>query len=143
MMLKLDNLEKCTKFIEEQMEGIEQKSKLAYGIYDLSKNTYIGHIFLKDIEWTIPKGQISYFIDKDWQGDGLVTEALLGFSQHCFDLWDLEKLYLRTSIKNIGSQNVALKAGFELEGIIRSDFRTAEDKLIDVHYYGKVKNTAL
>jgi len=141
MMLKLDNLEKCTKFIEEQIEGIEEKSKLAYGIYDLSTNTYIGHIFLKDIDWIIPKGQIGYFIDKDWQGSGLVTEALQAFSQHCFDIWDLKKLYLRTALGNIGSQRVALKAGFELEGILRSDFKTAEGKLIDVHYYGKVKIT--
>lgn len=118
-----------------------KESKLAYGIYDLSTNTYIGHIFLKDIDWIIPKGQIGYFIDKDWQGSGLITKALQAFSQHCFDIWNLKKLYLRTALGNIGSQRVALKAGFELEGILRSDFKTAEGKLIDVHYYGKVKIT--
>ncbi|MBL4650517.1 MAG: GNAT family N-acetyltransferase [Aureispira sp.] len=142
IMLELDDLEKCTQFIQEQIDGIQSKSKLAYGIYDLETGTYLGHIFLNDIEWVVPKGQIGYFIAKDWQGKGLITEALQAFSQHCFDIWALEKLYLRTALNNIGSQRVALKAGFELEGVIRSDFRTADDKLIDVYYYGKVKITA-
>jgi RimJ/RimL family protein N-acetyltransferase len=114
IMLELDNLEKCRQFIQEQISGIQSKSKLAYGIYDLETNTYLGHIFLNDIDWIVPKGQIGYFIAKDWQGKGLVTEALQAFSQHCFDFWALEKLYLRTALKNIGSQRVALKAGFEL-----------------------------
>lgn len=142
ILLELDNLEKSTQFIQEQMDDIQKKDSLTYGIYDLQTNAYIGHIFLRDIEWTVPKGQIGYFITKDWQGKGLTTEALQGFSQHCFDLWKLEKLYLRTALKNIGSQKVALNAGFELEGVIRSDFRTAEDQLIDVYYYEKVKITA-
>lgn len=142
IMLALNTLEKCTEFIQEQIDGIPSKSKLAYGMYDLETNTYLGHIFLKDIDWLVPKGQIGYFIAENWQGKGLTTEALQAFSQHCFDLWNLEKLYLRTALDNIGSQRVALKAGFELEGVIRSDFRTADDKLIDVYYYGKVKITA-
>jgi RimJ/RimL family protein N-acetyltransferase len=142
IMLALDTIEKCTKFIQEQIDGILNKSKLAYGIYDLETNTYLGHIFMKDIDWFVPKGQIGYFIDEKWQRKGLTTEALEAFSQHCFDLWKLEKLYLRTALDNIGSQRVALKAGFELEGVIRSDFRTAENVLIDVYYYGKLKITA-
>lgn len=141
-MLQLDNLEKCVQFVQEQIEGIRNKSKVAYGIYDRPTDTYLGHIFLKDIEWIVPKGQIGYFIDQHWQGKGLTTEALIAFAQHCFDFWGLEKLYLRTALENIASQKVALKAGFELEGIIRSDFRTANHQLIDVHYYGKTKITA-
>ncbi|WP_052597957.1 GNAT family N-acetyltransferase [Aureispira sp. CCB-QB1] len=142
LLLELDNLEKCTEFIQNQIHAIEDKTKLVYGIFDSVQDIYLGQIFLRDIEWIVPKGQIGYFIDKNWQGKGIATEALKVFSQHCFDVWGLEKLYLRTGLENIASQKVALKAGFELEGTLKSDFRTADNQLIDVYYYGKTKTTA-
>jgi len=33
---------------------------------------------------------------------------------------------------------VALKNGFELEGIIRNDYRTTDNKVVDLNYYGRV-----
>jgi len=134
------SIETTTSFIQEQIDALQNKTKIAQGIFDKTTSSLIGHIFLNSMDWFVPKGEVGYLIAEDWQGKGLITEALLAFSEHCFEYWDLEKIFLRTTTDNLGSQKAAKKAGFELEGLLRKDFRTAEDIVVDVHYYGKIKN---
>jgi len=51
---------------------------------------------------------------------------------------ELKKIFLRIAPENIGSNQVALKNGFELEGVLKCGFRRGDGVLIDVNYYGLV-----
>ena len=58
----------------------------------------------------------------------------------CFEELKLERVYARIALANLASQKVVLKNGFQLEGRMRNDFRTADGNLIDVEIYAILKS---
>ncbi len=52
----------------------------------------------------------------------------------------LNKVYCRVAPNNIASNRVAQKNGFELEGVLKQEFRIQDGSLIDLNYYGLLKS---
>ena len=100
----------------------------------------IGQLAIKNIDWTIPKAELGYFIDQAHEGKGIVTEALQIVIQYAFADLKMNKLFLRTLVGNVGSQKVAEKNGFIKEGILRKEFKSGNNKLEDVVYYGLLRS---
>ncbi len=127
------------EYIKLKTAQLEKKEAYTWLIIDTKTEKPIGFTFIKNIEWKIPKAEIAYYIDKHYEGKGIVSKALKLTITYCFDALKMNKLFLRAAIDNPASQRVAIKNGFLREGILRSDFRKADGKLIDLHYYGLVK----
>lgn len=125
-------------------QTIEQRRKnRTYFPFIISDKTgdaerFIGLIDVKNIDWNIPKAEIGYFIDANYEGQGIISNALSSVLDHLEQTFRFKKLLCRASGDNLGSINVALKNGFELEGIIRKDYKTTNNEIVDLHYYGKV-----
>ncbi len=98
----------------------------------------IGWIDLKNIDWKIPKGELGYFLDKNYTGKGIISEGLSLVIEHINDKYSFKKLLLRIGSDNPKSTGVALKNNFELEGTIRRDYKTTNGDLVDLQYYGKI-----
>jgi ribosomal-protein-serine acetyltransferase len=49
------------------------------------------------------------------------------------------KLFLRTQALNTQACGLAEKLGFEKEGLLRKDYKTTSDELVDLVYYGLLK----
>lgn len=122
-------------------EMIVKKSKKEYFPFIIHlKNTdqFVGFIDLKNCVWNIPKGEIGYFVDKDFEGKGLISQGLELLLKYLIEEHEFKKLVCRIGTDNIGSQQVALKNGFELEGTIKRDYKTTGGRLVDLSYYGKL-----
>lgn len=102
------------------------------------KNKIIGIFHIKNIDWRIPKCEIAYFLDKDFQGQGLASELLKTVINYCFDDLQMNKLFVRISPDNLASHKVAIKNGFISEGLLRKEFKTETGDLIDLEYLGLV-----
>jgi ribosomal-protein-serine acetyltransferase len=63
-------------------------------------------------------GDIGYWIDGDYEGQGLTSRAARGLITACFDELSLSKVDLRTSIGNQRSRALAERLGFTFEGIL-------------------------
>ncbi|MFL5753698.1 MAG: GNAT family N-acetyltransferase [Bacteroidia bacterium] len=50
----------------------------------------------------------------------------------CFDELSMQKVFLRTAPGNISSLCLAQKFGFEKEGLLKKEFRTSDDQLVDL-----------
>ena len=114
-----------------------KKENYLFGLYDSEK--LIGYINVKNIVWNIPKCELGYFIDKYYQGKGLMTKYIGEVLRFCFEELKVVKVYLRIAKENVGSIRIAKKNGFEKEGVLRKEFRIETGELIDVEYYGKIK----
>jgi RimJ/RimL family protein N-acetyltransferase len=62
------------------------------------------------------------------------------FLEYCFKTLNFNKVFLRTHISNIEAKALAEKCGFILEGKIRSDYKTSSGEIVDLLYYGKLKD---
>ncbi len=117
---------------------IEDKSYFPYVIVDSKTQKYIGFIDVKNIDWHIPKAELGYFIDVNYEGKGIISNAIGLLIEYLIETYNFKKLLCRSSNKNTGSIAVALKNGFELEGTIRRDYKTTKGEIVDLNYYGRI-----
>jgi RimJ/RimL family protein N-acetyltransferase len=64
--------------------------------------------------------EIGYWIRADARGQGATTRALVLLSRAALEREGVERVQLRADIENLPSCRVAEKAGFRLEGVLRS-----------------------
>jgi len=132
------SLEFTKIYIDQKIHQAEAKENFCFVLEDIITKDLVGAIFLKSFDWSVPKCELAYFIDKNHEGKGVISKALKEIIDYCFSTLKLNKLFLRTAMDNEGSKKVAEKNGFVQEGILRKDFMTKESELIDVIYYGLV-----
>ncbi len=119
-------------------QRINDKAYFPFIIINQIDNSYAGYIDIKSIDWKIPKAEVGYFVDHKYEGQGLVSKSLTFVLEYIKDKYAIKKILCRASPTNIGSNKVAIKNGFELEGTIRCDFKTANGEIVDMNYYGKI-----
>lgn len=116
------------------------KTFYPYGIVDERTDKIIGYLHVMNFDWNVPKAEIGFFIDADYTGKGIVTKAVEQLIHYYFTELGFNKLFLRTHENNLASRRLAEKCGFEIEGKLRRDYKTTSGELVDLLYYGKLKD---
>lgn len=133
-------LEDTKVFLEELQTKADARSYFPYIIIDNENEKIAGFLDLKNIDWSVPKAEMGCYIDEDYAGKGITTKAFRLFCKFCFAEYGFAKLFLRTHEKNAAARAIAEKCGFEIEGKLRSDYKTTSGELIDLIYYGRLKS---
>jgi RimJ/RimL family protein N-acetyltransferase len=88
---------------------------------DGSEGEFIGGTGLHRIDWTVRRFEIGYWCRTTQQGRGYVTEAVRALTPFAFDSLKARRVEVRMDDSNVRSWKVAERAGFLLEGTLRSD----------------------
>ncbi len=131
--------EDTDQFLKELIQKREGKLYYPYVIEDNETQSLAGFIDIKNIDWNIPKGELGCYTDEHYAGKGITSKAFSLFVKYCFDHFGFAKLFLRTHESNFAAQKLADKAGFQIEGNIRKDYKTTKGELVDLIYYGRIK----
>lgn len=131
-------LEATKNYCLEIQKRIANMSYLPYMITDSNTNTFVGLVDVKNIDMNVPKAELGSFIDTNYEGKGIVTEATRLVMEHIVERYKFVKLLCRAGSRNKGSIAVILKNGFELEGTIRRDYKTTKGEVVDLNYYGRI-----
>lgn len=99
----------------------------------------IASLQVKNVDWSIPKAEIGYYTDSGYAGKGIASRATGMIVDYCFREKKFNKLFIRTHVANVPSIKVAQNNGFRLEGTIRSDYKTTSGQVVDLLYYGLLK----
>lgn len=126
-------------FIRQKLSDWLLQNEYAFGIWEEKSAKLIGYIRVFNINWDVPKGEIGYFVDRQFSKQGLMTEALTNIIHFSFQQLKLEKLVLKTAMDNYPSQRLARKCGFRREGDLRSEFRKPSGEIIDLMLFGFTK----
>jgi len=135
---KTKNLEDSIAYCSVIEQRINDKNYFPFVIISKEENKFIGLIDVKNIDWNVPKAEIGYFIDSNYEGKGVISKSLGYVIKHLIQTYQFKKLLCRVNSKNQGSINVAIKNNFQLEGTIRNDYRTTNNEIVDLNYYGRV-----
>ncbi len=127
------------RFVDEMVERAQRKEYYAFLIVDEKAHKLAGFLDFKNVDWNIPKAEVGCYIDEHYECRGITTTAFVLLCRYGFDRLGFEKIYLRTHNENKSARRVAEKAGFILEGTIRKDYKTTAGQLVDLLYYGKLK----
>jgi RimJ/RimL family protein N-acetyltransferase len=91
----------------------------AFAITDSATRVVVGSI---GVRWNElgDVGEIGYWLRADARGGGLMTRALVLVSHWALARDGAARLQLRADVENVPSRRVAEKAGYTLEGVLRS-----------------------
>ena len=134
------NLAKTKGFIANNIQIENDKTGYFFYIRNLNTKKLIGYLGIKKIDYSISKCELFYFIDKDFEGKGIISKAVSDTIAFCFKELKMNKIFICSSKINFGSQQIALKNGFVQEGILREEFKNGEGILEDIVYFGLLKS---
>ena len=135
---KTNTLEDTLAYSLKIEERIEKNEYFPFLLINIINNQLVGLVDVKNIDWSIPKAELGYFIDKDSGGKGITSKAVGVVIDYLIEKYQFQKLLCRVGSENIGSIKIAIKNGFQLEGTIRRDYKTTSGKLVDLNYYGRI-----
>ena len=141
---------KTQEFLNKNRRKQNEKEGYSFYLRNTETQKLIGYICIKNVNQSIMKCELAYFIDKDFEGQGIISKAVSETVAYCFDQLQMNKVYICTSKINAASQRIALKLGFQKEGILREEFKngtrgdaeSSEAKAIleDIVYFGLLKS---
>lgn len=100
--------------------------------------TFAGCISLHRMDWEVPRFEIGYWLRTSQQKKGLALEAVNGITQFALQELQALRVEIHCNAENHASRNVAERAGFALEGILRNYKRLANGRIADSCVYARL-----
>lgn len=104
-----------------------------------SKKQIAGMISFNHFDHTRDSADIGYWLGKEFQGQGIVTQAVIGICKLGFESYDLNRIIIQAATDNVASNAVAKRAGFKLEGTLRQNEKL-HDGFHDENIYSYLKS---
>lgn len=98
-----------------------------------------GCLSLHSVEWNDRKASLGYWLGAAFQGYGIITQSCQLLIAYAFAELQLDRLEIQCATDNERSRQVALRVGFQQEGILRQSWRR-QGHLVDQVVYGLVRN---
>lgn len=133
----LPSLDETKLYVRRALMEWHDRESLDYRLF--LDGTFVGNCAVHTIQWHVPSAQLGYWLHSDFQGRGLISEAVERLTQFAWDELDLARLEIRCNARNTASANVALRAGFQQEAHLHHSFRDNEGRLSDALFFAKVR----
>jgi ribosomal-protein-serine acetyltransferase len=86
------------------------------------------------IDWLNRRSSIGYWLARDEQGRGTMTEAVRAHLDHAFGTWRLNRILIQAAVENARSRAIPERLGFREEGVLREVERVGDRMLDGVVY---------
>ena len=103
-----------------------------------SEGGFIGGSGLHRIDWAVRRFELGYWCRSSRQRRGYVTEAALALTRFAFGQLQARHVEVRIDDTNERSWKVAQRAGFALEGVMRSDSLNSLGAVRDTRVYALI-----
>ena len=113
----MESEEFIRKFIEASSQRNSEGTEFAFVI--LKENKIVGRIGIYKIDTQNKSGEIGYWLAKDEEGKGVVSDASRKLIDWCFDGLQLNRIEIRCIGENVRSECIPVRLKFEYEGTIR------------------------
>ncbi len=121
-------------FILSTMDLRAVNQGIHYGIW--YKGHLAGTLGNHGINWANRRTTIGYWLGEEFQGKGLMTEAVAAYiDQLAFGKWQLNRVEIAAATENKKSRAIPERLGFTFEGIIRQN-EWLYDHFVDHAVYG-------
>jgi ribosomal-protein-alanine N-acetyltransferase len=130
-----DSIEAEIAWLEANEKRLREHKEWNYTI--LKGEEIIGGIGVKINQHRSYIGEIGYFIDEAYWGQGIATEAVRLLEAICFEDLRMTRIELLMLPENIGSENVAVKNGYLKEGILHKALTHKDGSKRDCYLYAK------
>ena len=106
------NLDETKAYIHKMNKGIDDNKWIIWAIEHKQSNKIIGTISIWNINWEQKNGELGFGIIPNYQGQGLMKEALLNVVEYGFDVMQLKTLDAYTEENNLKSMKLLERCKF-------------------------------
>ncbi|GIO21645.1 GNAT family N-acetyltransferase [Oceanobacillus sp. J11TS1] len=131
-----NNVEDSKSFIQKSLFRFVNKEGFWVGIW--YKDTLVGSIGFLYFDWKVKKTEIGYWLGEAYTNKGIMTNACAAMVSYAFEELELNKVEIKTAVKNMKSAAIPKRLGFQHEGTIRAD-EVIRDSFHDREVYGLLK----
>jgi RimJ/RimL family protein N-acetyltransferase len=136
LLAATETLHATRDYVQHKIFDWNKNKSFCCHIFLKETGTLIGHFNIKDIRWKQPQCELSYFIDRCYQRQGLAGEALRRVLQVCFSQLHMRHVSVRIVPANTASRRLAERSGLQYEGTFYNDYRTYDRQTVDTYRYG-------
>ena len=129
------NIEAEKYFLRLNSEKRKNNIQYNYGIWLDGK--LIGGCGINVHQFRTFIGEIGYFLDEEYWGKGITVKAVKLLENIGFQKLGLKRIEILMHPKNLSSEKVALKCGYEKEGTMKKAAKNG-DEYADAHLYAKI-----
>jgi aminoglycoside 6'-N-acetyltransferase len=132
--------EKEAEVVVRQL-AVEWKARNCFfmGAFDRETDAFVAQVYVGPVKWDVPEFEIGFFVDKDHEGQGYVTEAVRAVMGFIFEQLKAHRVRMECDDTNERSWRVAERCGLMREGHIRENKRNADGKLSGTLHFGLLK----
>lgn len=114
------NIAQTREFIKKTINDYNTSEySFTWGIEYIDNAKFIGVLRIYDYVPGYGKAEISYIINPDFQGRGIMSEAILKIFSYCFVELKLVRIQAKCSTSNSGSVKLLERIGMTREGCLR------------------------
>lgn len=118
------------KYIEENAEGVEPRTKYEFAITDVKSGLYLGGCRINNIERDNGYANLGYWVRTPQTKKGIATASASLLAKFGIEKLKLNRIEIVVATGNKASQRVAAKVGAVREGILRNRI-VVRDKIHD------------
>ena len=115
------------------------RKQFRLSLWEKATQMFVGEIHIGVVSWDVPELEIGYFVIKEREGQGIITEAVKATLQFIFTHFQAHKVSIRCNDTNPKSARVAERCGFVKEGLRREMERTKDGGFKGLLYYGLLR----
>jgi ribosomal-protein-serine acetyltransferase len=109
--------EDTQSFIRASLEQFASNSGFAAGVW--WNEQFVGVVGTHKIDWLTRKVELGYWLGKNFQGQGIMTDASRAAVTHLLVEMDLNRVTIQCATGNAKSCAIPRRLGFSLEGTMR------------------------
>ena len=125
-----------------QTDGMANDSLVRFLIVEHSSNAVIGTIWHSKAVPYFNAREIGYTLSNEYRSQGIVTEAVHLLVRHLFSSTLVNRLEIRMDTRNQASEKVAIKCGFQKEGVSRGA-NFVRGQHVDMNLYALLRDEAI
>lgn len=135
----IESVEDSKQNIEGRIKGLIETGGFPKSFALMYKGVLAGTIGFNEIDRGIKCGTIGYWLGQNFQGKGIMSQALETIIEYGFRDLNLNKIEIRVATENLKSRALPERFGFKEEGVIR-DAEWLYDRYVDHVVYGLLRN---
>jgi ribosomal-protein-serine acetyltransferase len=128
--------EDTLSFIRSVLAQFAENRGFAAGIWTGTR--LVGTIGVHRIDWLNRRVEIGYWLGREYEGRGIMTDACRAVVTHLFQELELHRVEIRCAVENARSAAIAKRLGFALEGTLR-EAQLAGGRYRDLLVYGMLR----
>jgi [ribosomal protein S5]-alanine N-acetyltransferase len=138
-MRELVSVEEAETWIASWFDRWNAETDAGWAVVASDTGQLRGQVALRSVNLEFGHGQITYWTRPEFRGEGTASSAAGEVARWALEDLGLHRLEIHHSARNAASCRVAERAGFELEGVMRSAL-LHEDGWHDMHVHARVRD---